>query len=125
MSGDYRSKQEVAHLLVPGVGRKVIDLGGNVEKGWSLLRPMSLTAKNEFNNSSSYVQVDRKRDDHGCQRVTGRDAHSWRKVWHWGPHSEQSYQRYMPDLTTFEVSHPFLEIMPAPGCAPYLLFCGQ
>ncbi|KIM70315.1 hypothetical protein SCLCIDRAFT_1207637 [Scleroderma citrinum Foug A] len=32
MSGDYRSKQEVAHLLVPGVGRKVIDLGGNVEK---------------------------------------------------------------------------------------------
>ena len=33
MSGDYRSKKEVAYLLVPAVGRKVIDLGGNVEKG--------------------------------------------------------------------------------------------
>ncbi|KAI0094384.1 NAD(P)-binding protein [Irpex rosettiformis] len=32
MAGDYRSKKEVAHLLVPGVGRKVIDLGGNLEK---------------------------------------------------------------------------------------------
>jgi hypothetical protein len=33
MSGNYRSKKEVAFLLVPAVGRKVIDLGGNVEKG--------------------------------------------------------------------------------------------
>ena len=33
MSGDYRSKKEVAHLLIPAVGRKVMDLGGNVEKG--------------------------------------------------------------------------------------------
>ncbi|THV01426.1 NAD-P-binding protein [Dendrothele bispora CBS 962.96] len=32
MSGDYRSKKEVAYLLVPSVGRKVIDLGENVEK---------------------------------------------------------------------------------------------
>jgi len=32
MSGDYRSKKEVAHLLVPSVGRKIIDLGGNIEK---------------------------------------------------------------------------------------------
>jgi len=32
MSGDYRSKKEVAYLLVPAVGRKVIDLGGNIEK---------------------------------------------------------------------------------------------
>lgn len=35
MSGDYRSKKEVAYLTVPGVGRKVIDLGGNIEKGTS------------------------------------------------------------------------------------------
>jgi hypothetical protein len=35
MSGDYRSKKEVAYLTVPGVGRKVIDLGGNIEKGAS------------------------------------------------------------------------------------------
>lgn len=33
MSGDYRSKKEVAHLFVPALGRKVYDLGGNLEKG--------------------------------------------------------------------------------------------
>ena len=38
MSGDYRSKKEVAHILHPAVGRKVMDLGGNVEKGTLLLR---------------------------------------------------------------------------------------
>ncbi|KAH9932081.1 NAD(P)-binding protein [Epithele typhae] len=32
MSGDYRSKKEVAHIMYPSVGRKVIDLGGNIEK---------------------------------------------------------------------------------------------
>ena len=33
MAGEYRSKKEVAHLMVPAMGRKVIDLGGNLEKG--------------------------------------------------------------------------------------------
>ena len=33
MAGDYRSKKEVAHLMIPAMGRKVIDLGGNLEKG--------------------------------------------------------------------------------------------
>jgi len=32
MSGDYRSKKELAYILVPAVGKKVVDLGGNVEK---------------------------------------------------------------------------------------------
>ncbi|KAF9024134.1 NAD-P-binding protein [Hymenopellis radicata] len=32
MSGDYRSKKEIAYLIVPAVGRKVIDLGENLEK---------------------------------------------------------------------------------------------
>ncbi|CAL1694656.1 unnamed protein product [Somion occarium] len=32
MAGDYRSKKEIAHILVPAVGRKIIDLGGNLEK---------------------------------------------------------------------------------------------
>jgi len=32
MSGHYASKKEVAYLLVPAVGRKVVDLGGNLEK---------------------------------------------------------------------------------------------
>jgi hypothetical protein len=30
---DYSSKKEVAHILIPAVGRKVYDLGGNLEKG--------------------------------------------------------------------------------------------
>lgn len=33
MSGDYKAKKELAYILVPAVGRKVIDLGGNLEKG--------------------------------------------------------------------------------------------
>ncbi|KAK0465458.1 NAD-P-binding protein [Desarmillaria tabescens] len=32
MSGDYRSKKDVAYLLVPAVGRRIIDLGENLEK---------------------------------------------------------------------------------------------
>ncbi|KAF9270678.1 NAD(P)-binding protein [Marasmius fiardii PR-910] len=32
LSGEYRSKQEAAYLLVPAVGRKAIDLGENLEK---------------------------------------------------------------------------------------------
>ena len=41
LSGDYRSKKEVAYILVPAIGRRVLDLGGNVEKGdiASLFRP--------------------------------------------------------------------------------------
>jgi hypothetical protein len=33
LSGDYRSKKEVGYTLVPAIGRRVLDLGGNVEKG--------------------------------------------------------------------------------------------
>ena len=33
MSGNYRSKKELAYLLVPAIGRKVMDLGANIEKG--------------------------------------------------------------------------------------------
>ncbi|KAI0714813.1 NAD-P-binding protein [Earliella scabrosa] len=32
MSGDYRTKKEISHILHPAVGRKLLDLGGNVEK---------------------------------------------------------------------------------------------
>ncbi|CAE6509099.1 hypothetical protein RSOLAG22IIIB_05065 [Rhizoctonia solani] len=32
LAGHYKSKKEVAYILVPAVSRKVIDLGGNVEK---------------------------------------------------------------------------------------------
>ena len=37
MSGDYRAKKEVAHILHPACGRKVMDLGGNIEKGAFIL----------------------------------------------------------------------------------------
>lgn len=37
MSGDYRSKKEAAYVLVPAVGRKVVDLGENLEKGRSFV----------------------------------------------------------------------------------------
>lgn len=33
LSGEHRSKKEVAYTLVPAIGRRVLDLGGNVEKG--------------------------------------------------------------------------------------------
>ncbi|QRW09326.1 NAD binding domain of 6-phosphogluconate dehydrogenase [Ceratobasidium sp. AG-Ba] len=36
LAGHYKSKKEVAYLLVPAVSRKVIDLGGNVEKAASM-----------------------------------------------------------------------------------------
>ncbi|KAF8753804.1 NAD-P-binding protein [Rhizoctonia solani] len=36
LAGHYRSKKEVAYILVPAVSRKVIDLGGNVEKAASM-----------------------------------------------------------------------------------------
>ncbi|PCH34285.1 hypothetical protein WOLCODRAFT_22575 [Wolfiporia cocos MD-104 SS10] len=32
LAGDYRSKKEVAHILVPAVGKKAMDLGGNLQK---------------------------------------------------------------------------------------------
>jgi len=54
MSGDHRSKKEVGHLLVPAVAQKIIDLGGNIEKGsgthfWS---------QNRLNlHTSSHIQA--------------------------------------------------------------------
>jgi hypothetical protein len=36
LSGDYRSKKEVAYTLVPAISQRVLDLGGNVEKGDSV-----------------------------------------------------------------------------------------
>lgn len=41
----HRSKKEVAYMLVPAVGRKVIDLGGNLEKGEAFLTVSELSAK--------------------------------------------------------------------------------
>jgi len=32
LGGDYKARKEISHILVPSVGRKVIDLGEDVEK---------------------------------------------------------------------------------------------
>jgi hypothetical protein len=37
LSGDYRSKKEVAYTLVPAIGRLVLDLGGNITL-WRFLK---------------------------------------------------------------------------------------
>lgn len=37
MAGDQRVKGELAKLLVPSMGRKVIDVGGSIRKGRALL----------------------------------------------------------------------------------------
>lgn len=43
-----------------------------------------------------------------------------------GAHTVNSLVKGICPTSVFEVeSHPFLEIMPAPGCAPYLPFWGQ
>ena len=49
LSGEYRSKKEVAYILVPSIGRRVLDLGGNVEKGDSVRRANSYTRIYERN----------------------------------------------------------------------------
>ncbi|KIK99484.1 hypothetical protein PAXRUDRAFT_787959 [Paxillus rubicundulus Ve08.2h10] len=50
MSGDYAAKKEVAYLLVPAIGRKVIDVGGNAEQAHTLklLGNMMITGGNEL-----------------------------------------------------------------------------
>jgi 3-hydroxyisobutyrate dehydrogenase-like beta-hydroxyacid dehydrogenase len=35
LGGDYTSQKNVAHLLIPAIGTKVLNLGGNVEKAAS------------------------------------------------------------------------------------------
>jgi hypothetical protein len=49
LSGDYRSKKEVAYTLVPAIGRRVLDLGGNVEKGDAVgVQPCPLTLTRDY-----------------------------------------------------------------------------
>lgn len=79
MSGDYRSKKEVAHLLVPSVGRKVIDLGGNLEKG-----EVITTGRYSFgytNNNSTDHEVDWQLVNPWCYRDHGRKFNAGRKGW--------------------------------------------
>lgn len=54
MAGDYRSKKEIAHILVPAVGRKIIDLGGNLEKGRCIADMLRCTC-NLFHDASQHL----------------------------------------------------------------------
>jgi hypothetical protein len=52
LSGDYRSKKEVGYTLVPAIGRRVLDLGGNVEKGDPVV-PTLFTPIDKFKHQHS------------------------------------------------------------------------
>ena len=78
MSGDYRSKKEVAYLLVPAVAEKIIDLGGNVEKGLGIHFLLS----HYFNvRHSPHVQAYRKFFDPWDHGSHGRVSDPCRKGW--------------------------------------------
>ena len=79
MSGDYRSKKEVAYLLVPAVAEKIIDLGGNVEKG-SGVHPLPQHCLNVC--TSSNVQAFWKLFDSWEYGSYGRVLDPRRKGWH-------------------------------------------
>jgi len=78
MSGDYRSKKEVAYLLVPAVARKIVDLGGNVEKGSGVyFSPQHCLSVRD----SSYIQAYWKFFDPRNYRSHGRVDDPRREGW--------------------------------------------
>jgi hypothetical protein len=62
-------------MLVPAVGRKVIDLGGNLEKGMSSFG-FSLEAMSAQARSSANLQIAGKLDDIGHPRDPRRVIHT-------------------------------------------------
>jgi len=60
LSGDYRSKKEVAYALVPAIGRRILDLGGNVEKGDSILRSRAHSYLPKIFRTSTDLQTHRQ-----------------------------------------------------------------
>ena len=82
MSGDYRSKKEVAYLLVPAVGRGVIDMGESIKKGIFTLYCNNRDLITVLAVLSSYHEAYRKFDDYVCHRDDGRDDDVGGKSWH-------------------------------------------
>lgn len=80
MSGNYRSKKEAAYLLVPAIGRRVFDLGGNLEKGANPFANTSPYSSSQF-CLSSHIQIDWQLNDLGLYRSHGRGYDNVRKVW--------------------------------------------
>ena len=92
LSGDYRSKKEVAYTLVPAIGRRVLDLGGNVEKGdiASLYSADSFMLTTE---PSTNLQTHWQLIDPGVHRTHCRVVHDRGEVWGWARARLRIHQR--------------------------------
>jgi len=123
MSGDYRSKKDVAYLLVPAVAQKIIDLGGNVEKGLGIHFLLQDRLKVR---TSPNVQAYRKFFDPRNYRSHGRILDPRRKgrcrFQRRLGSPERSVVRSFLQIYDFDADGS-LDLFPAPMCA-YLL-CGQ
>lgn len=79
LSGDYRSKKEVGYTLVPAIGRRVLDLGGNVEKGDPAYQPYLPSLTSISTNIQAHWQLSRP----GLYRADCGGIHNCRKVGSW------------------------------------------
>jgi hypothetical protein len=93
LSGDYRSKKEVAYTLVPAIARRVMDLGGNVEKGEiTVLSSASsspvLTTEPSTNHETHWQLFDPGVHGTYCRGIYGRG-----EVWSWARSRLRIHQR--------------------------------
>ena len=80
LSGDYRSKKEVAYTLVPAIGRRVLDLGGNVEKGDTVVGPLIDSLLTKVYRTSADLQTHRQLSGPGLSRADCGSIYDCRKV---------------------------------------------
>ena len=122
MSGDYRAKKDVAYLLVPAAARKVIDLGGNIEKGLAAYSSPQ-HPPNIFD--SSKVQTFRKFFDPRDYGSDGRVFDPCRKSRCRFRHCLDSFE-WLATVSSPRIhrpnTHNFLELFPAPM---YALILGE
>lgn len=114
MSGDYRSKKEVAHLLVPAAAQKVIDVGGDVEKGlgtYFLLRHLLII----YNSSKvqTFRELFGRRDYGGYGRILDPCREGWYRARRLLDSSERSAVPSPPQLHVSD-THSILDLFPAP-----------
>jgi len=81
LSGDYRSKKEVAYALVPAIGRRVLDLGGNVEKGDIVLLSSASSSAVLTTEPSTNLQTHWQLFDPGFYGTYCRVVHDRGEVW--------------------------------------------
>jgi hypothetical protein len=96
LSGEHRSKKEVAYTLVPAIGRRVLDLGGNVEKGETLSvcdLVFSYLLKNPYRTSAD-LQTHRQLSGSWLYRADCGGLHDRRKDRNWSRARLRIYQRY-------------------------------